>query len=65
MSLAWALVSASLTEGPTVGKRGAMAGRRFEGEGGVVVVILFFRYRLANRSQCQLTTALLGCVGDV
>ena len=66
VSLAWALVSASLTEGPTVGKRGAMAGRRFEGEGGgVVVVILFFRYRLANRSQCQLTTALLRCVGDV
>ena len=30
-----------------------------------VVVILFFRYRLANRSQCQLTTAPLGCVGDV
>ena len=34
------------------------------GETGVVV-ILFFRYRLANRSQCQLTTAPLECVGDV
>ena len=30
-----------------------------------VVVILFFRYRLANRSQCQLTTAPLEYVGDV
>ena len=34
------------------------------GETGVVV-ILFFRYRLTNRSQCQLTVAPLGCVGDV
>ena len=30
-----------------------------------VVVILFFRYRLANRCPYQLTTAPLGCVGDV
>ena len=30
-----------------------------------VVAILFFRYRLANRCPYQLTTAPLGCVGDV
>ena len=57
---------ASLTERPTAGGGGATAGRRFEGEGGDgVVVILFFRYRLANGCPYQLTTVLLGCVGDV
>ena len=54
---------ASLTERPTAGGGGATAGRRFEGEGGDGVVgILFFRYRLDNRCQYQLTTALLGAL---
>jgi len=46
------------------GWRSATAVVQILGETGVVV-ILFFRYRLANRSQCQLTTAPLGYVGDV
>ena len=33
---------ASLTEGPTAGGGGAMAGRRFEGEGGDGVVVILF-----------------------